>query len=135
LAVANAYLQVVSNKESLKVFHSQYAVTIQDLARTKELVDAGVVPSGDLLEIEATAANQEQQIVNGENQVLITRINLAQLLQISDYENFDIAEEEFDIPPSNILDNSAKTIFDKALTFRKDIKFSQSNVELALKDL
>lgn len=135
LAVANAYLQVVSNKESLKAFRSQYAVTVQDLERTKELVDAGVVPSGDLLEIEATAANQEQQIVNGENMVLISRINLAQLLQITDYENFDIAEEEFDIPLSNILDNSPKTIFDKALTFRNDIQFSLSNVELALKDL
>lgn len=135
LAVANAYLQVVSSKESLKVFNAQYAVTLQDLERTKELVDAGVVPNGDLLEIEATAANQEQQIVNGENQVLINRINLAQLLQITDYENFDIAEEEFNIPLSNILDNSPKTIFDKALTFRNDIKFSLSNVELALKDL
>jgi outer membrane protein len=135
LAVANAYLQVLSNKESLKVFRAQYAVTEQDLVRTKELVDAGVVPRGDLLEIEATAANQEQQIVNGENQVLISRIGLAQLLQIRDYENFDIADEEFDIPPSNILDNSPKTIFDKALTFRNDIKFSLSNVELAQKDL
>ncbi|HLT52238.1 MAG TPA: TolC family protein [Arenibacter sp.] len=135
LAVANAYLQVVSNKETLKALRSQYAITVQDLARTKELVDAGVVPNGDLLEIEATAATQEQQIVNGENLVLITRINLAQLLQITDYENFDIAEEEFNIPPSNILDNSAKAIFDKALTFRNDIKFSLSNVELALKDL
>lgn len=135
LAVANAYLQVLSNKESLKVFRAQYAVTEQDLVRTKELVDAGVVPRGDLLEIEATAANQEQQIVNGENQVLISRIGLAQLLQIRDYENFDIADEEFDIPPSNILDNSPKTIFDKALTFRNDIKFSLANVELAQKDL
>ena len=94
-----------------------------------------MVPRGDLLEIEATAANQEQQIVNGENQVLISRIGLAQLLQIRDYENFDIADEEFDVPPSNILDNSPKTIFDKALTFRNDIKFSMSNVELAQKDL
>ncbi|MGB3145760.1 MAG: TolC family protein, partial [Maribacter sp.] len=57
------------------------------------------------------------------------------LLQITDYENFDIAEEEFDIPPSDILDNSAKTIFDKALTFRNDIKFALSGVELAQKDL
>src|SRR5690606_18949707 len=135
LAVANAYLQVLSNKESLKVFRAQYAVTEQDLVRTKELVEAGVVPRGDLLEIEATAANQEQQIVNGENQVLISRIGLAQLLQIRDYENFDIAYEEYDVPPSNILDNSAKTIFDNALTFRNDIKFSMSNVELAQKDL
>lgn len=135
LNVANAYLQVLSGKEQLKTFRAQYAVTEQDLNRTRELVESGVVPKGDLLEIEATAANQEQQIVNGESNVLIARVNLAQLLQITDYENFDIAEEEFDIPPSDILDNSAKVIFDKALTYRNDIKFSESNVELAKKDL
>ena len=125
----------LSNKESLKVFRAQYAETEQDLKRTKELVDSGVVPRGDLLEIEATAANQEQQIVNGESLVLISRINLAQLLQITDYENFDIADESFEIPPSDILSNSAKVIFDKALSFRNDIKFSQSLVDLAGEDL
>lgn len=135
LNVANAYLQVVSNKEQLKTFRAQYAVTEQDLKRTKELVESGVVPRGDLLEIEATAANQEQQIINGEGNVLISKVNLAQLLQITDYENFDIAEEEFDIPPSDILDNSPKVIFDKAMTFRNDIKFSESNVDLAKKDV
>tara|TARA_R110002050_G_scaffold179118_3_gene312451 strand:- start:102119 stop:103468 length:1350 start_codon:yes stop_codon:yes gene_type:complete len=135
LNVANAYLQVLSNKESLRVFRAQYDVTQQDLKRTKELVDAGVVPRGDLLEVEATAANQEQQIVNSENSILISRINLAQLLQITDYEDFDIADETFEIPPSEVLTYSPKTIFDKALTFRNDIKFSELNVDLAEKDL
>ena len=135
LNVANAYLQVLSNKEALKVAKAQYKVTEQDLLRTKELVESGVVPRGDLLEIEATAANQEQQIVNNEALVLISRINLAQLLLITDYENFDIADESFDVPISNILDNTPKVIFDKALSFRNDIKLSESNVELAEKDL
>ena len=124
LNVANAYLDVVSNKEQLKTFKAQYAVTEQDLKRTKELVESGVVPRGDLLEIEATAANQEQQIINGESLVIISRVSLAQLLQITDYENFDIAEEEFSIPPSDILKNSPKVIFDKALGFRNDIKLT-----------
>ena len=135
LNVANAYLQVLSNKEALKVSEAQYAVTQQDLNRTKELVEAGVVPKGDLLEIEATAVSQEQQIVNNEALVLISRISLAQLLQITDYETFDIADETFEVPPSDILQQSAKTIFDKALTFRNDIKLSKANVELAEKDV
>ncbi len=135
LMVANSYLTIISNKESLKVFRAQNAVTQQDLERTKELVSSGVVPQGDQLEIEATVANQEQQIVNAENLVLISRINLAQLLQITDYDNFDVAEMEFEIPPSDILNNTAKEIFEKALTFRNDIKFSQSNVDLAMKDV
>lgn len=135
LNVANSYLQVLSNKESLKVARAQFAVTEQDLKRTEQLVSSGVVPRGDLLEIEATAATQEQAIVNGESLVTISLINLAQLLQITDYVNFDIADEEFDVPPSDILNNSPKNIFAKALEFRNDIKFSQANVELAEKDV
>lgn len=135
LNVANAYLQIVSNKESLKVAEAQYDITRQDLIRTREQVDAGVLPKGDLLEIEATAANQEQQIVNARNQVLLSRIALAQLLQITDYTQFDIAEEDFEVPSSDILANSPKVIFAKALTFRNDIAFSEATVELAKKDV
>lgn len=135
LSVANAYLQILSNKETLVVFKAQYAITEQDLKRTTELVGAGVVPKGDLLEVEATAANLEQQIVNTENLVLISTINLAQLLQITDYVNFQVAEADYEVPPSDILNNSAKEIFAKALTFRNDIKFSNSNIDLAVKDL
>lgn len=135
LNVAQAYLQILSNKEALKVSKAQFAVTEQDLQRTKELVDSGVVPRGDLLDIEATAATQEQQIVNNEGLLILSKINLAQLLQITDYENFDVADESFEIPPSDILNNTPRTIFSKALEFRNDIKFSQSSMELAQKDL
>ncbi|WP_405410572.1 TolC family protein [Maribacter sp. Asnod1-A12] len=135
LSVANAYLNVLANKESLKVFESQLAITQQDLKRTQELVDSGVLPSGDILQIEATAATQEQQMINAQNLILISKISLAQLLSITDYESFDIAEEEFDIPPSEILNNSAKVIFNTALTFRNDIKLALTGVELAQKDM
>ena len=133
--VAQTYLDVLSNKEQLKVSQAQYAVTEQDMKRTRELVESGVVPRGDLLEIEATAAGQEQQIVNNEALVTISRITLAQLLQITDYENFDIADDTYEIPPSDILTNSPKSIFAKALGFRNDIKLAETNIELAEEDV
>ncbi|UGU14839.1 TolC family protein [Sinomicrobium kalidii] len=135
LSVANGYLQILFSRENLEVAKAQYAVTEQDLKKTRELVESGVVPKGDLLEIEATAANQEQQIVNAENELRLSRIALAQLLLIDDYENFDVADEDFMLPESGILDHSPKNIYRKALTFRNDIKFSKTNVELAEKDL
>lgn len=135
LRVANAYLNVISSKESLKVARAQYGVTEQDMNRIKELVELGVVPTGDLLEIEATAANQEQAVVNAEARVILARINLAQLLQITDYENFDIADEAFDVPSSTILDKSPKQIFTKAMSFRNDIKLAETSVVLSEQDL
>ena len=135
LNVALNYLQILLNRENLTLAEAQYAVTEQDLNRTKELVDAGVVPKGDLLDIEATAASQEQQIVAAENALRLAKIALAQLLLITDYENFEIADENFIVPTSTVMENSPKVIFDKALTFRNDIKLAETNVELAKKDL
>ena len=135
LRVANAYLNIISSKESLKVAQAQYGVTEQDLNRIKQLVDLGVIPNGDLLEIEATAANQEQVIVNSEARVILARINLAQLLQITDYENFDIVDETFDVPSSTILEKSPKQIFTKAMSFRNDIKLVETSVVLSEQDL
>lgn len=135
LRVANAYLSVISSKESLRVAQAQFAVTEQDLKRTRELVSLGVVPEGDLLEIEATAANQEQAVVNAEARVILSRITLAQLLQITDYEHFDIADESFEVPSSDILEKTPRQIFTKALSFRNDIKLSEANVTLSEQDL
>ncbi|MBL7472002.1 TolC family protein [Robertkochia sediminum] len=135
LSVANAYLNVLANRETLNTFRAQYRATEQDLKRTEELVANGVLPEGDLLEIQSTAATQEQQIINAENNVYIARINLAQLLQITDYENFDVLDEGYMIPQSDILDYSAKDIFTKSLDVINNIKASELNVELAQKDL
>ena len=46
-----------------------------------------------------------------------------------------LTEEDFDVPAVDILNNNPKTIFAKAMTFRNDIKFSESNVDLAEQDL
>ena len=135
LNVAINYLRILSNKEATKVAKALYAVTEQDLNKTRELVESGVVAKGDLLEIEATAATREQQIINAENEVLISRINLAQLLQITDYENFDISDAEFEVPAADILKNSPRVIFDKAMTYWYETKFFEINVDLAEKDL
>jgi outer membrane protein len=135
LAVANAYLQILSNRETLKVFQAQYKSTQQDLERTNELVENGVLPKGDLLEIQATAANQEQQIVAADNSVLISRISLAQLLQITDYQNFDVVDQGYMIPDDAILEVPLSEIYDKATTVMNSIKVSQSKVDLAEKDL
>ena len=53
LFVANGYLQVLLNKANLDVIEIQNAVTLEQIDRVNELVDAGVLPKGDLLEIKA----------------------------------------------------------------------------------
>ncbi len=135
LFVANAYLQILFNKENLKVLKSQNEITKQQLQQTNELVDAGVIPRGDLLEIKATLANDEQRIVIAENQIRIALINLAQILLIKDYENFDIADDEYEIPISSILEQPVSAIIQKAKETRFETKIAEQNVMLAEKEL
>jgi outer membrane protein len=135
LQVVQAFLQILFNKESLKVLEAQYKVTMDELNRTNELVKEGVVPRGDALEIEANAATQEQQIVSAENNLRLSKISLAQLLLLTDYENFDIAEGNYMIPPSTIMNNTPKQIFEKSLEVRNDVKISETNIKLAEYDL
>ncbi|WP_299776970.1 TolC family protein [uncultured Formosa sp.] len=133
--VANAFVEILYNKEQIKVLESQNKITKENLDRTKELVDAGVLPQGDLLEIKATDATQIQQIIAAENDLFITKIGLAQLLQIADYQNFDIAEEDYGLFPDSILEEDASTIIKKAKEEVYDVKIAEANLELAEKDL
>ncbi|GAA0717246.1 TolC family protein [Aquimarina litoralis] len=135
LFVANSYLQVLLNKESLKVIEKQHAITLEQLKRTKDLVDAGVLPQGDLLEIEATSADELTRIVQAENAVLIARVGLAQTLLIKDYEKFDIAEQDYLVPSSSILNKSVDEVRSSAREARYEVQIAEQNKLIAEKDL
>lgn len=135
LFVANAYLQVMFNRELAQVQRFQLEITKEDLERTKVRIQAGVLTQADIFDIEANLASQEQALVQAENNYRLSLISLAQLLLITDYENFQIADEDFDIPFSDILSQKPKEIYEKALTIRNDIKLGVANIELAKKDI
>ncbi|MGA0443681.1 MAG: TolC family protein [Flavobacteriaceae bacterium] len=135
LFVANAYLQVMFNREINSVQKYQLELLKEDLIRTQQRIDAGVLTQADIYEIEANMAAQEQAVVQAENNYRLSRISLAQLLLITDYENFDIAQEDLDIPFSEILNKTPNEIYGKALTLRNDIKLGVTNIEIAEKDI
>ena len=135
LFVANSYLQIMFNKEILKVQQSQLEITREEYKRTKDLIESGIFSPRQIFEIEANLASQEQSVVLAENNLRDVKLNLAQVLLIDDYESFDIADEDFSIPFSNILENSPKEIFEKAKTFRNDIKLAETNIFIAEKDI
>jgi outer membrane protein len=135
LFVANAYLQIMFNGEILKVQKSQLEITKVEYERTKDLISTGVFAPRQIFEIEANLASQEQSVVQAENNYRNSKLNLAQLLLIEDFESFEIANEDFSIPFSSILEKSPKEILNKALTFRNDIKLAETNISIAEKDI
>lgn len=135
LLVANSYLQVLFSKEALAAQKLQLDITQRELERTKKLISSGVIPKGDIYEVEASLASQEKSVVDAQNAFYLSKISLAQLLLIDDYENFKIANEQYDIPVSDILSKTPTEIFSYAVKNKKDIKLIETNVEIAKKDL
>tara|TARA_B100000809_G_scaffold265355_1_gene323933 strand:+ start:2368 stop:3810 length:1443 start_codon:yes stop_codon:yes gene_type:complete len=135
LFVANGYLQVILNKANLEVLLSQNEVTQEQIDRTEQLVEVGQLPRGDLLEINATNASEQQAIINAENSIQISLIGLAQLLLIKDYETFDIEDEGYDIVDSGIAGKDIAEILAQSKESRSEIKIAEQNVELAKKDV
>lgn len=135
LSVANSYLQILFNKEQLKVQLNQNLITQENLKRTQELIDAGSIPAGDIYELQATDATQQQQIINTENALLISKISLCQTLLIEDYATFDISDEVIDLPISVLTNETQEVILSKAKESVKDVKIALSNVDVAKKDV
>lgn len=135
LNVANAFLQILFNKENLKVQKQQKEFNLTQLSRTEDLVEAGVVPKGDLLDIKATVASDYQRVIAAENALLISKLSLAQLLRLDDFKNFDIDESQIPGLSESILLETSESIAEKAKETRVELKIAQSSVELAEKDI
>lgn len=135
LFVANAYLDILFNRENLKVQQNQLANDEKQMLRTQELVDAGVVPRGDLLDMKATVASDKQRVIAAENALLLSRLSLAQLLRIEDLQNFDVADVDMEATASSVMLQTPEAIVAKANEVRVEIKIAQANLDLAARDI
>ena len=135
LNVANAFLQILFNKENLKVQKEQLSLNELQLERTNALVEAGSVARADLLDMQATVAGTEQNVVAAENALLISRLSLAQLLQFEDFKNFDIADRDYEATESAIMIQTPEAIITKAKEVRNEVKIAKTKQEIAEKDV
>ena len=135
LNVANAFLQVLFNKENLKVQQEQRAINEKQLARSEELVKAGSVPKGDLLDIKATVASDSQRVIAAENALLISKLSLAQLLQLKEFYDFDVTDDTSVKDENNILSQTPIAVYDKAKEQRTELKIAKTNLEIAEKNV
>lgn len=123
--VASNFVQVLFNKEVLKIAELQVALTSEQVSKTEALVNAGKVPLSQLYDIKAQLAKEEVTLVEARNDVNLMVLDLAQSLELERAgENFDVLVPELEdavetymssiVPPDNI--------YDHAVTFKPQIK-------------
>jgi outer membrane protein len=109
--IASAYLNILFNKDILKNSKNQLDIIRQQEERTKKLVDAGSLPQGNLLEIQAQVAAEELNVVTYTNQLNLAYLSLVQILELESFDDFEIEE------PDLTIEQHAKQLYDVAQSY------------------
>jgi outer membrane protein len=125
LNVALAYLQILLNKELVAANENQLNITLQQIEKTRKLVDAGSVAKGNLLEIEAQAAQEELSLITQKNLLETSVLTLTQFLELKTPAGFEIVVPEINVDPNTIVSGNIDEIYEIAEKNRPEIKSSE----------
>jgi outer membrane protein len=135
LNIAASYLEILFAEELEQVSLTQIEVTRQQIARTQQLVDAGSLARGALLEIEAQLAREELQLVNNQNSVQLSYLTLYQFLELPIAESFKIEKPRLPEIKANVTMANSFDVYKNAMQLRPEIKAAQMRVESARRQL
>lgn len=135
LNVALAYLQILLNKELVAANQNQLDITQQQIEKTKKLVDAGSVAKGNLLQIQAQAAQEELSLITQKNFLESSILTLTQYLELQTPAGFEIAAPEINVDPNSIVTGNIDDIFAIAVKNRPEVKSSQLKLTASQYDL
>ncbi len=136
--VASYYLQVLYNKELLKVAELQVALDNEQVSKTEAMVNNGKVPLSQLYDMKAQLAKDEATLVESRNNVSLALLDLAQCLELErSNKNFDIeTPEQVDVVAENMGSLLPPDhIYENALTFKPQIKEQEYLLASAKKNL
>ena len=129
LNIINLFVNVVFNREQVNIAESQLATSKEQLERTIKLVEAGSLPLSDQLDLQSQNATNELEVINAKNNLRISKLNLAQAMQIPFTEDFQVVEPEFVINESLMATENPEVIYNTAVEIMPEIKLAQANVE------
>lgn len=117
--VASYFVEALYNKELLTVAELQAALSTEQVTRTESLVNAGKVPLSQLYDIKAQQAKDEASLTEAKNNVNLSLLNLAQMLELERTgESLDISVPEIEdaiekymtsiLPPDVVYNNAVE---------------------------
>ncbi|MCK9301576.1 MAG: TolC family protein [Bacteroidales bacterium] len=135
LNITAYYLQVILNKEILQIAKEQVKLSEEQVTRIQKLVDNGKNPESELYEAKSNLASDNLSVTKANNDYELSKLDLAQLMNISDISCFELATpDDADIQQmlNNTLDISQ--IFENSIN-RPAILAAKTRIEKAHKDI
>ena len=133
LAVNMAFLEVLMNKELLQIAQEQLGITQQNIERQKLLVKSKKIVEGELYELLAQEARENFRYIEADNNLQISLLNLAQIIELNDFQNFDV------VVPNDLSDDlilfSIETVYANALKNRPEMKSAEFRLQSSKKNV
>jgi outer membrane protein len=135
LNITRLFLQILFNEELYEITRQQREITFQQVDRTRKMVEAGSLPKGDLLEIQAQLASEELNEVNSKNQLDLSCLDLGQLLDLKEPDKFRIDRPLFE--SIKIIDNigTVDEVYQSAISNLPQIRSAELSLESLRRDL
>lgn len=131
LSIASSYLQILLNKEILKIAEKQQALTGTQLSTITSKIKAGSLPETSGYEVESQLARDEANVVAAQNAVDLAMLSLRQLLQIND-EKFEIEIPEVKFENvENAAALSSQSVYETAIGTQPSIMSAEARVKSA----
>ncbi len=134
LNIISQYLQVLYCKEVEQSALSQARYSEYEVSRQKALVEAGKVAEADLYDAEAQAAQDRLQVVTSQNDTKTALVNLANMLQLTSVDDFDVSpldDSEPMIPSAEDVYGDALDLNNSILGARQGIKVAKDYISVA----
>ena len=135
--IAQIFTQILYLDESVKVNEQMLETAKKNEERGREMVNVGKMSKADLAQLTAQRATDEYNIVETRSQLLNYKLQLKQLLEITDETEFDVAIPE--ITDAMVMEEipALQTVYEQALITRPEIERSKlaiktSDVNLAI---
>ncbi len=121
LSVVTLYTSVIFNQELLQNAQFQLRTTQQQLERTRKLEQAGSVPRGNVLDLEAQDATNELNLVQRENNYNLSLLQLKQALQLPASTPLEVEVPQLGVEDVTLI-QSTEQIYDIARQNMPEIK-------------
>ena len=127
--IAPIFAQILYLDESVKVSEQTLETSKKNEERGQEMLEVGKMSKADLAQLSAQRANDEYAIVEAKSQLMNYKLQLKQLLEITDEEQFDVAIPE--ISDAYIMAEipSLQSVYEQALMNRPEIERLQLSIK------
>ena len=127
--IAQIFSQILYLDESVKVNEQMLETSKKNEERGQEMLNVGKMSKADLAQLSAQRANDEYSIVEAKTQLMNYKLQMKQLLEITDEVEFDVAVPEIGDEMILAAIPALQTVYEEALLSRPEIERSQLAVK------